>query len=223
MNTYFKLTLGSLFSALMLGCATHTATPYDYTAFKQNQPKSILVLPPLNNSPDVRATYSFLSTVSYPLSESGYYVFPVALVDQTFKENGLTDPADMHQAPIGKLREIFGADSALYLTVDNYGASISAGAVVVSAKAKLVDLKSGTTLWTGQASASSAEGQNNNNSGGLLGVLVNAVIKQIVNNVGDKGHDMSVITSSRLLHARLNGGLLFGPRSPEFGKDNAPQ
>ena len=44
---------------------------------------------PLNASPDVKATYSYLSTVTRPLAERGYYVFPVAVVDQVLKDNGL--------------------------------------------------------------------------------------------------------------------------------------
>ena len=104
---------------LLVACATPKT--YDYTAFRQSNPHSIVELPPLNNSPDMHATYSVLSTVTQPLAEAGYYVFPVALVDQTFQENGLLNPGEMHQAPLDKIREIFGADAALYITVTNYG------------------------------------------------------------------------------------------------------
>jgi len=61
--------------------------------------------------------------VTKPLSEAGYYVMPVAMVSQAFKENGLTQPADMHQTSPEKLRQIFGADAALYITVTNFGAT----------------------------------------------------------------------------------------------------
>ncbi len=203
---------------VMTGCATNQK-PYDYTAFRQSKPQSIVVLPPLNNSPDVRATYSYLSSVTYPLAEAGYYVFPVALVDQVFKENGLTQPADMHQAPAQKLIDIFGADAALYITVEKYGAvyTVINSAVVVAAKAQLVDLRTGQTIWAGQASASSEEGQNNQ-GGGLLGALIAGIVKQALNSAGDKGRDIAVITNQRLLTPRPSG-LLYGPRSPKFGKD----
>ena len=65
---------GILFAALLLaGCASRP--PYDYTNYRQHPPRSILVLPPLNQSTDIRGTYSYLSTVTYPLAEMGYYVF----------------------------------------------------------------------------------------------------------------------------------------------------
>src|SRR5262249_17607729 len=81
--------------ALLTGCAT--PTPYDYTNYREHPPRSILVLPPLNESTAVGATYSYLSTVTRPLAEMGYYVFPVAVVDQFLKENGLPSAGEMHQ------------------------------------------------------------------------------------------------------------------------------
>lgn len=98
----FALTLATLGA----GCAVSTPKPYDYYQYKQSRPASILVLPPLNASPDVRATYSVLSQVTMPLSEAGYYVLPVALVDETFRQNGLVNPAEMHDVGLVKLREI---------------------------------------------------------------------------------------------------------------------
>src|SRR5476649_2239993 len=156
LRTSLKLAACLLPALLMVGCATHQAAPYDYTAFKASKPRSILVLPPLNNSPEVNATYSVLSQVTYPLAEAGYYVLPVALVDETFKQNGLTTAADIHAVDAKKLNEIFGADAAMYVTITNYGASYNVlnSVVLVTANARLVDLKTGNLLWTGTASAS---------------------------------------------------------------------
>ena len=213
-----KRTLLGLVVTLLAACAT--PRNYDYTALQQSKPRSILVLPPLNQTPDTHATYSVLSTVTQPLAESGYYVFPVALVDQTFKENGLANPDEMHQASIDKLREIFGADAVLYLTVTQYGTSykVVISDVVVSVTARLVDARTGQLLWDGSASASQAQ-NNNNSGGGLAGMLIKAVVEQIVNNVkGDAAsHPIARLASTNLLSAKA-GGLLYGPRSPMYGK-----
>jgi len=203
----------------LVGCAT-TQKSYDYAAFKRSNPKSILVLPPLNNSPDVKASYTFLSVVTYPLAESGYYVFPVALVDQSFKENGLTNPSDIHQVSLKKLDEIFGSDAVLYIAVDKYGTSynVVSSESRVTASAKLLDVKTGDVLWQGSATASDAEGEGNS-QGGVVGLLVKAVVKQIMSNVvKDPSLRVSSITSTRLLSAHKNG-MLYGPRSPSYGKD----
>jgi hypothetical protein len=213
-----KALMAVLALTLLAGCATQKSI--DYSAYKQARPRSIVVLPPLNNSPDVKATYSMLSQVSFPLAEAGYYVVPVALAAETFRQNGVSTPADAHEVSPKKLREIFGADAALYITVTKYGTSymVLSSATVVTAGAKLVDLKTGTTLWTGSASASSEEG--NNNNAGLIGMLVSAAVKQIISSAqDDAGYPIAGITSQRLLSAGHSAGLLYGPRSPKYGTD----
>lgn len=202
---------------LATGCAT--PTPYDYSAFKQSRPTSILVLPPLNSSPDVAATYSMLAQVTQPLAESGYYVLPVSLVDETFRQNGLHNPGEMHEVGVQKLHEIFGADAALYIDIKQYGTSyaVLSSESRVTAEAKLIDLRNEQLLWQGQATASSAEGRSS--SGGLVGLLVQAVVAQIVESVTNKSHPIAGITSTRLLAAGRPNGILYGPRSPNYQKD----
>ena len=154
------------------------------------------------------------------IRDRGYYVLPVALVDETFRQNGLNTAGDIHGVPVAKLHDIFGADAALYITVTQYGSKymVVSSSTVVSADAKLVDLKSGQTLWTGRASASNNEG-GNNSGGGLIGMLVSAAVNQIIANVTDQGYKVAGTTSARLLSAGQPGGLLYGPRSPKYGTD----
>ena len=204
---------------LATGCAT--PTPYDYSAFKQSRPTSILVLPPLNSSPDVAATYSMLAQVTQPLAESGYYVLPVSLVDETFRQNGLHNPGEMHEVALQKLREIFGADATLYIDIKQYGTSyaVLSSESRVTAEARLIDLRNEQLLWQGQATASSAEGRSS--SGGLVGLLVQAVVAQIVESVTNQSHPIAGITSTRLLAAGRPNGILYGPRSPNYQKDGS--
>lgn len=218
MNMRLSLYLTTFCMLLLVGCAAHKpAGAPDMSEFRHSRPTSILVLPPINLSTDIRGSYTFLSTVTRPLAEAGYYVFPVALVDATFKENGLTLPDQMHEAPLNKLQSIFGADAVLYITLDKYGSTYAVidSQTVVSAKARLVDARSGTLLWQGQASASDAEGRDNNN--GLAGLLINSVIHQLASNIGNPGHQLSKVASARLLMPG-NQGWLRGPYSPDDGK-----
>ncbi|GAB7543673.1 DUF799 domain-containing protein [Cupriavidus sp. 8B] len=219
MSLFKRLFAAMAVAVLAAGCAAPRQN-VDYSAFKESRPRSIVVLPPLNESPDVKATYSMLSQVTYPLAESGYYVLPVTLVDETFKQNGMTTAGDIHQVPPAKLREIFGADAALYITVSKYGTSymVISSATVVTASARLVDLKTGATLWSGSASASNNEG-NNNAGGGLIGALITAAVKQVLNSVTEAGHPVAGVTSARLLSAGRPGSILYGPRNPRYGTD----
>jgi hypothetical protein len=200
--------------AALTACA-HQATPYDYTAFKAAKPASVLILPPVNDSPEVGASYAVLSTLTQPLAESGYYVLPVSLVDETLRTNGVDNAVDAQAIDRAKLRDIFGADAGLYVKVKRYGSTykVISSEAVVEMEAVLVDLRTGTQLWNGRASASTAE-QNNNNNAGIVGLLVKALVDQIANNLTDKSYQMAGIASARLLSDQATNGVLPGPRKP---------
>ena len=202
------------------GCAN--VKPRDYSAFRESNPRSLLVLPPLNHSPDIKASGSVLSLTTLPLAESGYYVIPVGVMTETFRQNGLDNPEDIQSVNISKLRDIFGADAALYMEITEYGSSykIISSDTVVTANAKLVDLRTGTTIWDGTASASSAEDRDNS-QGGIVGMLLVAIVEQVVNTTTDKGHTIAARMNERLLTAGQPYGLLYGPRSPNFGKNQS--
>lgn len=216
-----KISVMALCAILLTGCASQTPK-IDYTAYKASKPHSILILPPVSESTDINAGHGVMAQMTYPLAEAGYYVLPVALVSETFKQNGITTANDMHAVPVAKLRQIFGADAALYVDVTKYGVSYQVldSVATVTVQAKLVDLRSGTALWEGNASASSSENSNNNSSNlGLIGMLVDAAIKQVVNKVSDAAYPVAGVASQRLLSAGYANGLLYGPRSAKYGTD----
>lgn len=213
-----KLYALAVATIILTGCVS--APPaHDYSAFRSADPRSVLVLPPINNSVEVIAPYSLMSQVAAPIAESGYYVFPVTLVNQTFQHNGLTEAADIHAVPFGKLHEIFGADTGLYMTIEEYGTSyvVLSSETVVTVSATLVDLRSGNVLWQSKARASSAETRGNS-GGGLIGMLVEAAVNQILETVTDRGFDIAAISSSRLISSESYNGFLYGPRSPKYGQ-----
>jgi hypothetical protein len=206
------------FTLLTTGCVSMPSA-FDYSEFRNSDPRSILILPPTNQSTEVIAPFSVMAQMSAPIAESGFYVFPVALVNQTFQNNGLTVANDIQAVPVAKLYEIFGADAALYIDIQEYGTSyvVISSDTVVTVTAKLVDLKTGNLIWQGASSASSAESRGNS-GGGLVGILVEAAVSQIIETVNDTGFNISAIASNRLLSSETHNGLLHGPRSPKYGQ-----
>ena len=165
-------------------------------------------------------TYGYWSTVTLPVAEAGYYVFPIAVVDTMFKENGVTNGFDAQAIAPQKLKEIFGADAALYLKVKEYGSKYQVIQTVatVAVEAKLVDLKTGALLWEGEEKLQQA---NNNSNAGLVGILVGALVDQISNHLSDRAYMLSGTVSSQLYTPNMNQqkGLLFGPRSPKYAQN----
>ena len=195
------------------GCST---PKFDYSNYKQSKPRSILILPPINESVEVAGETAVLSSLVRPVAEAGYYVMPTTLVSETFKQNGYTQSAEIHKLPLNKLDEIFGADAILYVTIKQYGQKyfVVGSSAIVALEARLVDANSGQEIWNGSASANSNE-NNSGNSAGLVGLLVEAVVTQVVGDAFDASYPTSKIATARMLSPQNVNALLYGPRHPK--------
>ena len=81
-----------------------------------------------------------------------------------------------------------------------------------------LDLRDGAVLWEGRARASSAEQQQSQSS--LAGMLVAAVVNQIIGTTTDAGYNYAGMANGRLILGPE--GVLYGPRSPRAGQPPAP-
>lgn len=214
-HIFIRMVLGTLTALVSAGCATNP--PYDYTNFRAHPPRSILVVPPLNDSTDVRGTYGYLSTVTFPLAELGYYVFPVQVVDDFLKENGLPTAGEMNQVPAAKFGQIFGADAVLYATLEQYGSKYQVinSSTTVKVKAQLMDTKTGVVLWAGEAFAQ----ENSGGSGNPFVDLIAAALTQAINSGTDQAHNVSRMANYNLFYTK-DHGLLYGPYHLQYGQPN---
>ena len=219
MKNKAQIAIFSVFVALFFNaCALSEPEIYDYSALQQAKPRSIWVLMPTNEPTEVDAGAAVLANAIYPLSEAGYYVFSPTLVHETFKNNGIYEASEIQNVSAHKLRQIFGADAVLYMDVVKYGTSymLLNSVSVVAVNAKLVDLRSGATLWEGSAQVSD---DSSRGSSDLVGMLISAVIKQIGDTVSDAGYKLSASADAMLLGQNCNKCLLYGPYSPHYGQD----
>ena len=150
-----------------------------------------------------------------PIAELGYYVFPVALVDQLLKENGMPTPGEMVQVPLDKVREIVGADAVLYITLKQYGTrfQLLASTTVVVADARLVDTRTATVLWRGRLAAEDGSGS----TGNILSDVVGALLTQVINQSTDRARGVAERANAQF--ATKDRGLLHGPYSPQYGRE----
>lgn len=203
----FKLICTCFFAFALVGCASQQQ--YDYSALEKSAPKSILVIPPLNNSVEVNAPYVYISTVSRPIAEKGYYVFPVAVIDRFMKENGLPTPQEMNGVSLSKLAEHIGPDAVLYVTIEDWGQKyqIVASTTVVKAKLRLVDASTGDQIWDADVyrEIGSSDG-----GGGLAGMLLGAIVEQIAGSLSDRTPLAATQANFYAIH-NPNSGLLDGP------------
>jgi len=144
------LILLAVITALLSGCVAPVQdSGYDYSAFRSAAPRSILIVPVVNNSVDIDASDYFLSAISQPVAERGYYVFPVHMVKRVMEEDGLADADMVHSADPTRLAALFGADSVLYVSVERWDAqyAVLTTTVTIEFNYVLKDGHTGNTLW----------------------------------------------------------------------------
>jgi hypothetical protein len=171
-------TLIVMLALFQAGCV-HTP-PKDFTKFEAAKPTSILIVPMVNESLEVTAPDYLLSSVTIPIAEKGYYVFPVNLVKRILEDEGLSDASLVHSAPSGKLCNLFGSDSVLYVTIKEWNAKYYVINTTVNVKFKyaIKDCKTGDTLWEHEQVM--AYTPQNSSSGNPLVDLVVMAIKAAV-------------------------------------------
>jgi hypothetical protein len=198
------------------GCATAPVS-FDYSSFRNHRPRSILVLPPLNQTTDVNAPYTYFSTITRPLAECGYYVFPVAVVDAYMQENGLPSPEEMQGVELKKIREIIGADAVLYVTIEEWGQKyiVIQSVTTIKAKAQLIDTVSGDIIWKGTQAVSQGSG----GGGDPIAMLINAAVTQVINKMADFTHDLSRAANNSMVYDAKQG-FLAGPYLPPQENDH---
>ncbi len=215
-----RVALISLLVVMNAGGCAHE-TPRDYTAFLRHDPRTILVLPPVNTTADVEASDLFLATVTEPLAEQGYYVFPILVVDQVLKNNGAPTPGDMHGVPRRKLRETFGADAVLYVVINEWTTSYIgiATSTMVRIDYRLVDVHTGQVLWSRQIAAgeSSAQYAGEGTFGAILSVFM-AQVQAIGAAISDPEVKFARQANRRAFQDGKDG-LLPGPRHPAYLTD----
>lgn len=210
MSNSIRLCLSLLPFIILITSGCATKAPYDYTAFERSKPRSIVVIPPNNNSIEVNAPYIYLSTVTRPLAEKGYYVFPVFVIDYFLKENGLPTPAEMNGIPLDKISEHIGADAVLYITIEEWGQKyqVIQSVTKVRATLRLVDVKTGDLLWDSTAVAEESSGDG---GGDLAGMLIMAVIDQVLDStIADPTPRLASQANNAAIDCQVRG-MLDGP------------
>lgn len=168
-----------LFVMALSGCATKAVAP-DYSAFQAANPASILVVPIVNNSLDVDAPNYMLSTLTIPLAEKGYYVFPVNTVKVMLEQEGFYEANVIHAQDSIALAELFDADAVFYVMINRWDAqyAVFSTTVTVDFSYRMVS-RQGVEIWKADKRMVYTP-QNNNSSGSPLADLIASAIQAAI-------------------------------------------
>jgi hypothetical protein len=205
-------------AGFMLTACVGAPKRYDYAQFRTEAPHSILVVPVINKSVDVNAPDYFLATIATPLAERGYYVFPVNMVKSVLSDDGLSDANLVHSGDPRRLGELFGADAVMYISIERWDAKyvVLSTTVTVELNYTIKSAHTGQVLWSNHQQVVY---QPQANSGGLAGLLANAIVAAIAK---------AAPNYMPLAHQANNGAINFkgtglpaGPYDGLFGKDTS--
>jgi hypothetical protein len=163
----------------LTGCVTQP-TKADQSALLAAAPRSILVVPTINQSLDVDAPNYVLAALPIPIAEKGYYVFPVNTTKFVLEQEGFYEAERIHQQPPETLAKLFGSDAVLYVAIKQWDAKFAVFTTVVTVEFdyRLVS-KDGVELWK-ENKRMQYQPQNNNNAASPMAALVSAVINAAV-------------------------------------------
>ena len=146
----FKNIIALLFLVVLSGCQTTQITKGEaFPNMYNEKPKSILVVPAINLTTAADAAALYATTIAKPLAEAGYYVFSIPFVEQFLQREGITDGQQVSNIPLSKFKEMFDADTILFVTLNSWDTNyyVTGGNVTVGAKFELKSTSSNQTLW----------------------------------------------------------------------------
>ena len=146
MSRAINLSTILMLAVFLIGCAAPSKK--DLSAFRAAAPRSILVVPAVNKSLDVDAANYLLSTLTVPLAEKGYYVFPVNTVKFVLEQEGYYEGEQVHRQPADVLTRLFGADAVLYVAINRWDAQYAVLATTVTVEFDYwIVYKDGREIW----------------------------------------------------------------------------
>lgn len=136
----------------LTACATpnYLTKSEAYPDMYQGKTNSILVVPAVNRSTAADAPELYSTTITQPLAEAGYYVMPISMVEMMLTVEGVVDGEQLKGIDGAKFKSMFGADSVLFVTINQWDTNyyVTGGNVTVGADFELVSTSTNETLWT---------------------------------------------------------------------------
>ena len=219
MSVLTRLAALMVIATMMSACAQMEKK--DYTKFRTENPRSILILPVVNNTVEISAPRYFLSSVSVPVARRGFYTFPVNLVNEVLNEEGLSDANLVHNADPTVLGALFGADAILYIEIEKWHTQyiIISATTTVSFVYVLKSGKTGEELWRESSTISySPQSSSGGGAAGLLAQLIVSAAQAAIQKAAP--NYMPLARQANTNAVSIEGkGLPAGPYHKEYGSD----
>lgn len=142
-----------------------------YGKLYEEQPVSILIMPPINKTNNVAAKEYMYTTLYQPLCNLGYYVFPPYMTLDILQRESAYDSEMFIEGDLSKFREYIGADIVLFTVIHNWKKGMSS--INTQIEYRLVSTHSNEVLYShvGDLTLDFSSGNNS----GLFGLLAEVI------------------------------------------------
>lgn len=197
-----------LFIALLASCGTPKNTRLGlWEKMYQEQPRSILIMPPINNTEHVAAKEYFYSSIAAPLAERGYYVFSPYLTLELLQQESAADAEPFLEGSLAPFRRVLDADAALFTIIKRWDRNVVSSTIRVEVEYILRSTKTDAVLL--RRNADIIVDTSVSTGYGILSSIANAI---------------ATATTSKIIGARRANGFMLrdipsGKYAPDYGKD----
>ena len=187
-----------------------------YSKMYEENPASILVMPPINNTNNVEAKDLLYTSISQHLAEAGYYVVSPVMAMDVFKNESAYDAEYFIHSSLRKFKEYFGADAVVFAVIDKWAKEGFQIHTVINYIVKstttneiLFERSCDMTLNLMKNSGYGGNGL----AGALAGVLADVIVSAI--DVATTEH----IEAARIANMNVFNDIPFGKYSPLYLQD----
>jgi hypothetical protein len=117
--------------------------------YKSAAPRSVAVLPVLNETVNLKAPEVFRPILQNKLSLKGYESPPIVFIDGKLLEKEIREAGQINTLTPQELGKLLGVDALLYTTVTEFSTTylLTYGSMTVGARFELMSAKTGERLW----------------------------------------------------------------------------
>ena len=212
MNSIAKIIAAALAMLLFTGCVQMGTKQESFPSmYSAKKPATILVVPAINESTAADAGDLLNVTVTQPFTDHGYYVLPMPIVANIFRDEGILEGTQLKGLPTDIFKKNFGADAVLFMTIENWDKNYAVLAANVSVSIEYVLLSTTTNevLWSYEQQVVV------DTSGSTGNIFADVIATAISTGLTD------YVVVARQVHAQAVKALPYGEYHPRSGVDGA--
>ena len=181
----------------------------------EEQPKTIVILPPMNITTAADAPIYYSTTMYAPLVLRGYYVFPYDVTTRILMDNGFVSTEELLNNSLEPFNEYFGADAILFSTIHKWDLAyaVLAATLSVDIECTLRSTKTGKDIWNIRRNIVIDLTGRSSSGNPLVDLIAQAIATSIAAAASDYGPHAYRLTQAIAM------SLPSGPYLPDYGQD----